>query len=496
MKLTTTLGVFLALAPVLLLGAYLGGAASAFHSAGALGAGILLVCVLELILLTRDRRSTPFDVLLVAIVAAFFIVRLAVLWMAPTRYIYPWLEFAPQDMVRTLLYLSGGAAAAAIGFRLGVGWRPWPRLRTLSEEAPPLRLPMTRLMVVGLTYFSIEAALWVYLGTASSALNGDAPASGGLLFMRHFISLYAATGIGLAVGLDRWHRFGPVRRLQFCAFIGLFVLYTIAAGSRSGLITLTLFAGLYLLIRHGDFRVRPRALAFAVAIALGAVVIFPAATMVRDGWLSASTTQQFTIDTARGLDTSDSWLVGGIVSGLNRLNGLDPLLMITARKEVRPLEEVVSAGQMAKSAVNLHVPSALLGREPFPGVIASSRLFSMVYRGVSLDYINTWYQTDMWTFWGAAFAVGGWSGGLFVMFVVALVLGRGYRLIITRAGKLGLLWRLWWLYGAYLVLISYGFDVDAAAMFSLLVGGTVVVILLRPRAVTTDSLLTRTEAHA
>lgn len=488
MKLTTTAGLLLCVVPVALLGAFLAAPPSPFRTLPALALGIVLVVVLQLVLWTRDPRSAPFDILIVGIVSAFFLLRLPVLWLAPDLFIYPVYavrRFGSGDLPWTLTFLILGVLAAAGGFRLGVGWRPWNRPRLAREAAPLLRLPMTRLVMLALTYFAIEMGLWVFLGTASSSLGTGGPAtSGGLLFLRHFVSLYAATGIGLAVGLDRWKRFGILRRIQFCGFIGLFVFYTIAGGSRSGLITLTIMATLYLLVRQGNFRIGGRAVAIAVLVPLLAVVIFPIATIVRYGWVAASQRGAFTLDAARGKTAADdSFLVSGVKAGTNRLNGLDPLLMITNRKEARPLWAFVSYRQMSKSAVNLLVPSAFLGREPFPGVIQTSRLFSVVYRGQPLWYINTWYQTDMWTFWGSAFALGGWGGGHAVMFAVSLFLGFGYRRIIKRAGRLGLLWRLWWLYSCYLVLVSYGFDVDFAAAISLLVGGTVVVILLRPRTV-------------
>jgi hypothetical protein len=159
------------------------------------------------------------------------------------------------------------------------------------------------------------------------------------------------------------------------------------------------------------------------------------------------------------------------------------LLMIVGRREAQPLERHVNATQMAQSAVNLLVPSAFLGREPFPGVLPTSRLFAVVYRGQPLDYIHTWYQTDMWTLWGSSFAVGGWRGGPWTILGVAFLLGAGYRRLLQHGGRLGLLWRIWWLYCSYYVIISYGFDVDLATAVKLFVSGAVVVFLVRPRVV-------------
>ena len=479
MNLTAAVALTLSVVPVGLLGIYLVAPSSPFRSLTALVLAVVLIGVLIGVLVTRDRRSAPFDILLVMIICGFFLIRLPALWLAPGMFIYPGLRFSESDVPWTLGYLILGTIAASAGFRLGVRWRPWRR-RSPREAAPLLRLPMTRLLALVLVYFAIEMALWIYAGTASTALSGNAPVSGGLLFLRHFISLYAATGIGLVVGLDRWPQLGSLRRVQFCAFIALFVVYTIAAGSRSGLMVLMVFSALYFLIRQGNIWLGPRAVAAMVAVPILLVIIFPAATMIRYGWMSASE-RGFTLDSSKGLD-SNSWLASGLTAGLNRMNGLDPLLIIVSRKEAVPVEKFVSATQVVKSTANLLIPSALLGGEPFPGVLPMSRLFSAVYRGQSVDYINTWYQTDMWTFWGAAFALGGWRWGLVAMFGIAMLLGSGYRRIIRRPGRLSLLFRLWWLYLCYLVLISYGFDVDFAAAFSLFIGGTVVVILLRPKA--------------
>ena len=481
MKLTTTLGALLLMAPIALLGVYVASPASPFLSVLALALAVVLIGTLQAVLVTRDSRSTPFDLLVVGVVIGFFLIRLPVLWLAPEQFIYPGTEFGRDDLPWTLAYLVVGTIAAAVGFRWGVGWRPW-RTRAMAESAPVLRTSMPRLLAIGLLYFGIEMFLWVYIGTASSALSADAPASGGLLFMRHFISLYAATGIGLAAGLDRWRRLRLTGRVQLVAFAGLFIAYTVAGGSRSGLLTLIIMLTVYFLVRQGNFSVSPRAVAIASTALVLAVLMFPAATIIRYAWLSASESQEgrFTLDLSRGLE-SDSWLASGVKAGFNRLNGLDPLLMIVARKEAQPLADFVTAGQVVKSAINLLVPSALLGREPFPGVLPMSRLFSAVYRGRSAEFIATWYQTDMWTFWGSAYALGGWLRGPLLMLAIAAGLGAGYRRIIKRGGRHGLFWRLWWLYSCYLVLISYGFDVDFAASLSLLVGGVVVVLLLRPR---------------
>lgn len=482
MRLTTATALLLAVVPVAFLGVFLAAPPSAFRSAPAFALAVLLAMVLQAVLVTRDYRSAPFDLLVVGVVTVFFLVRVPVLWLAPAQFIYPGHEFEPDDFTWTLAFLVAGTAAAVMGFRLGVGWRPW--LRTPRREAAPLlRVSLTRLLSIGILYFGIETLLWIYLGTASSALAADAPVSGGLLFLRHFISLYAATGIGLVAGLDRWPHLNRIRRAQFIAFLGLFIFYTIAGGSRSGLITLLTMATIYLLIRKGNFTFGTRALSMTLGALALAIVVFPAATIIRYGWLSASELQQgqFTLDVSRG-NEGGGWLAAGLTSGFNRLNGLDPLLMIVARKEARPVADYVTPAQVAKSAVNLLVPSALLGGEPFPGVLSTSRLFSAVYRGRSDEFIATWYQTDMWTFWGCAFALGGWTRGPVLMLAIAAFLGAGYRRIIKRGGQLGLIWRLWWIYSSYLVLISYGFDVDFAASASLLVGGTVVVILLRPRA--------------
>ena len=235
-------------------------------------------------------------------------------------------------------------------------------------------------------------------------------------------------------------------------------------------------------MRHGDFAVGARAAVTVVGACLVAVLLFPAVTAIRFAWQDG----RLAIDLHRQ-GAYGSWLTAGVLGGLRRVNGLDPLLIIVSGKEIRPLQDVVHAGQMLQSGVNLVVPSALAGREPFPGVLPTSRAFSVVYRGQDRAYIDSHYQTDMWTFWGAAFAVAGWRYAAAVMFGIALFLGFGFSQIVGHGGRLGLLWRIWWLYSSYLVLISYGFDVDFGAAVSLLVGGATAVAVLRPRPVAQDA---------
>jgi hypothetical protein len=485
MKLTTALGLLLLVVPVGLLPIFALAPASPLRTLSALGLGVLLVGVLELVLLTRDRRSAPFDLLLVGLICAFFLVRLPVLWLLPDQFLYPGTTIEPGDMVRTLAFLSVGTAVAALGFRLGVGWRPWRRRRRPDQKPPVLRVSMPRLLTIGVLYSAIEAMQWVFAGTTSSALTPDAP-GGGLLFLRHFISLYAAVGIGLVAGLDRWPHSSLLVRTLFVAFIALFLAYTLAGGSRGGLVTVTI--ALYLLIRRGNFRVRPAFVAGIMAATVVSIVLYPAATLIRHAWLAASEAAQGQISADSPLGPTNSWLVAGLLGATNRLNGLDPLLMIVARKEAVPVEEAVNASQTIKSVVNLLVPSVVLGREPFPDVLPSSRLFSAVYRGRSPEFIASWYQTDMWTFWGTAFALGGWMGAPMMMVVVAALLGAGYRCLARRAGAYNVLLRFWWLYGTYLVIISYGFDVDLTAAIYLFVGGLVVVLLVRPQSIRTPVL--------
>jgi hypothetical protein len=480
MKLTTTAGLALLVAPVALLGVYLASPPSPFHGPLTLALGLVLVGLLELVLLTCDRRSAPFDILIAGLVCVFFLLRLPVLWLAPDQFVYPGTIFGPRDLPLTLAFLIAGLAAAVAGFRLGAGWTWRPRRRSRHDHAPLLRTSMVRVLIVGASYFAIEVGLWMYAGL-SSALSPDAP-TGPFLFLRHFISLYAAVGISLVAAVDRWPRLSLLNRLLFLAFIGLFLVYTLAGGSRSGLVTLVIAFVLYLLIRRGDFRISLGFMSGMAAAVTVSVMLFPAATLIRHAWLSASEAAQGQLSADSPLAAPDSWLLSGVLGGLNRLNGLDPLLMIVSRKEAIPVSEVVSAGQMARSAVNLIVPSVVLGREPFPGVLPSSRLFSAVYRGRSAEFIASWYQTDMFTLWGTAFALGGWAAGPLVMVAVGLFLGFGYRRIVRRGGAYNVLLRLWWLYACYLVIISFGFDVDFAAAVYIFLGGAVVVLLLRPRS--------------
>jgi hypothetical protein len=477
MTLTSTLRRLLPVLPIALTAVYWLAPSSPFRSPASLALAVLLVALLYAVVVTRDSRSAPFDLLVVAIVGIFCLIRIPVLWLAPWEFIYhgEGFAFSQTDLPWTLAFLCIGTIAAVAGFRLGAGWRSGPG-RPAADQPPLLVAPVTVLLVIGGVYFAIHALQWAMLGNTAIGRTGEA--SGGLLFMRHFISLYAATGIGLAVGLDQWHRFDRSARLQFCAFVVMFVVYTIAGGARSGLFTLLVMVLLYNLIRFGNVRFGVRPLVTVLVAGAMAAILFPAATAIRSGWVDG----RLMID-ATGQARHRTWLAAGVMGGVNRLNGLDPLLLIVGRKERQPLREWVNGEQVVKSAVNLIVPSGLLGREPFPEVLPSSRVFTAVYRSRDRAYINTYYQTDMWTFWGAAFAVGGWRYGPLLMFGIALALGAGFRFLVDKGGHLGLLWQLWWLHSSYRVLISYGFDVDFAAAVSLLVAGIVVVLVLRPKPV-------------
>jgi hypothetical protein len=77
---------------------------------------------------------------------------------------------------------------------------------------------------------------------------------GGLRFLRYFVSVYAAIAIAMTAGFDAWRTASTAERLQFTAAIALFLLYTIAGGPRSGVITLLIVALVHTLHRKGDLQ--------------------------------------------------------------------------------------------------------------------------------------------------------------------------------------------------------------------------------------------------
>lgn len=442
---------------------------------------IALAFVCQVILKTTDKQNTPFDVLLVLVIFTFFNLRFMVLMLYPDQYIFPWLNVDSEDINQTLFFLLMGVVVATAGFRLG-SKEFFSGKRTKQAERA-FYIPTGRLFILTLVYIGIQMILWFTLGTASSYLGESE--SGGLLFLRHFVSVETVVMIATISAIESWRTVEKVDRYLFYTLIGVAYGYSILSGSRAGFFTLGVLVFIYLTIKHGDFVIGRKHVSLLGAALLISIVMFPVATLIRGAWTTASergslssvTTDIWDQDTA-----ADTGFGSLLLSQSDRVNGLDPLLIIVRQKDVNSQVQYVNIEQTVKSTVNVLVPSAILGRKPFPGVMPASRLFTLIYRGRSEDQINTNYQTDMWTLWGISYALFGWSGGIAVIFIVSFIAAVVYKRLGQMDTKYSLLLRVWWIFSIFYLLLSYGFDTTTMTAVDILLQGGIAILLLRPRA--------------
>jgi hypothetical protein len=317
-----------------------------------------------------------------------------------------------------------------------------------TSKIPDLRKYFTSSLLALLVTYIVQSYYFIYMGLSASTncTTVNVPYK----WLIHFFSSDIATFVVLVLTSIIYLK--TKEKKYFYYLIGLSVIFwffTILLGSRGGILRLVIYFFLIWAYFSNSFKLKIWQLS---SVLLGFVVLsvlsFKVGTWVRvQSYNKCNETKasvvkvEKTRSLASGTETREGFIkpdVSSLIScqliGENdknvafprflshifdRLGLIDIPVGVVALGHigVEKREKYFSIPYAFKSFVNNIVPGS-----PFPEVkYMSSNTLAVVYRGMSEGYIEENFQSDVMTFWGAAFNYHGWYGGIFFSFVLSFL---------------------------------------------------------------------------
>lgn len=380
------------------------------------------VCVLVALLVTlpfflkaAGPRSFPF----VAIFAIHILVTLAprvlTLLFSPGEINYLHLDPRGPDLERTMWFVAISSTAGMIGLTLGGRLASSPPRRLMGLSHRSIRLFLA---------FAVVSLFMRFLGifVFGTRTHGGAEFPWGVGYLYLIFDDDVVMILVAAFAVYAWRRLDRVERILTVAYLAGSCTLSMVSGSRSSVIRLALGGLFMMLILHRDFRLSRRMVMVGAVAALLTILFFPLATLSRTAWNVAPSevSPQMAFEAARTLFTAREGLfrpddLSDMVLGRAGSN-VDVILPLVSEK-VPGASEVMSLGNELR-----HLGNRLLPGDPFGETFSTGRLYNLVFRGYSYEFIEENYQSTVLSVWGVAYLRGGFVGGVaFLMGTMALV---------------------------------------------------------------------------
>lgn len=366
------------------------------------------------------------------------------------------ISWLPEVTNRGLLYLFCSTSGLVLAFFAARIWVE-PRLgairfRRFEIESGPLRHPGA-LTIAFLVASAVEIYFNLYLGLSAS--SNCAP-NVRFKWLIHFFSPDIAALVVVYLLANHRKEFKPHWLAVLTALLGFYLLYTVALGSRSGLLRIGMLFLFSVLAAKPTFKLELRRIALPLVVAgVVSLLVFSLATSVRelrrvsceDSQQPASEQEKAAlrgnpIDPPAAVVTVDvgirhysgpaSWLnkinpadlkmiylPEGIARALDRLGTIDYAVALPSLKIDQGVKNrYFSWSYQIKAVVNNLVPGTVFADSE----IMTARVHPMLYRERSIEHVNANYLSELFTLWGLGYLLGGFFGGIFFCFFSGLMI--------------------------------------------------------------------------
>lgn len=385
---------------------------------------------------------------------------------------------------RVLLYMLLGAFMAGSGMWLGSELFT-PRKRS-KKDLPEFPLMYLKPVLPGLFVFlflciDIYAFVVFAFGRFGRILEGNTLLrwslfliNGDIMMVIFFVSI-----------LEHQRYFKKFNKLVVLVILVVYTLGRVMSGSKSAVYYPLLFYFLYRLAVDGDFKVNVKKLfVYVIPVMLIGAMTFYFGFVTRFTYFYGTkrdTTLSIT-DLAEVKNYKNTELYGKfysefkaydiVLSAFKRLDGISPLMPIV-NKMGRDPSEVVNWGDMAKATLDLCLPGRF-----WDDILPTSRLFSVVYGGSSIELAKLVYNTPLFTLYGTAFFHWQWTGGLIFIFLFSCFLAAVFQTISLSGTKYRVFLQAWWLLAVYYALLSMGVEEWVYACYEMLLKGALYIFVL------------------
>ena len=345
------------------------------------------------------------------------------------------------ELNRALFLALQSVTALAVGLWAGRAGSIQDRRPT--EPVPVLPLSFYRgrrfFLVTGAAGLLVALALTAMFSLRVSGVEGGPLAWLANLIDRDFFALLLITLLVYAgPRMQRWERQVTL------AVLGLYVAVTLTQGSRGGLLVLVLSWAIVRIAREGDFRLSRRQLtAFAIAVVLTGVVIWPVATGIRLARIAnlpltpATVTRMISI--ARDLNSNERNVALRLVYPILHRQGRMPQAVAVANDWVPNAEDRIPARGLLLNAVAGLIPRVSVDPARFPSL---ARGYSIHFMGLPPDRVHGagWSPLAVVTL----FAPPGVA--LLIWFIWGFLTQRAYAALTRAEGGFGLVVKAAFLY--------------------------------------------------
>jgi hypothetical protein len=379
--------------------------------------------------------------------------------------------FAPTSVEivnSALLYVVIGSAAAILGINWGS--KQFKSVYVSKENAPRSQYFLSPRVFFALCLI-ISAIGFIYTLTyfGFSTLISEQTDRGNYAFLIRLINREVLIMIGLAIVSESWSTVSKTERKLLLLSIVMLLLESTLGGSRSALFNPLIFVFMIQTIKKGNFSLGHKRILIIIITLTISVIIYPIASGLREYWIRASRLKNypdiytFVQFAGEGYHGSNDLFLDMIYPVLARMNILDPIVSIMSSNR-EDANVYVNLSNELKSFVNIITPG-----DPFPKTIETSKVFLVVYKGYTLEHLDIYYTSCMYSLWGICYALFGSIGGIVAIFSIMFFVASAYQWLRRLKTRFSTYWQLLLLYCIYTLILSYGFSSTLSTAVYLLI---------------------------
>lgn len=413
------------------------------------GAVLSVIILMDLVFVTALVLATEKNVAHILILAwialIFFCIRLAVLFFFPLSAIDFLIDDAwtNEELFDGISFITLGCMAIFLGIFFSSRLFSNREFRIPFPCAPPSLYALTGYWAIAYLaayYVRIHLGVTIF---GSPENWGNRMGWVGIIFDTDVALMFT-----VAWGMIEWRKRGlkKLEILHLTALVTIWLIFALAIGSRGGGLRVLSWLFLAALACNPAFKLSlNRFLVITTVFIIVSIYSFQLGGASRASALGAadgtSAVDSYPIPSKDQLaeaviDISErrkTYYQSELLNNLaayarpiaKRLAVIDyPLIVITKPANQKVLDYYIRSWHPVKNFINNMVPGEIFKES----MVNTSRVFTMAYRGVSLQAINEGFLSEPWTIWGMAWILAGY-GGLVILFSVAFTLQAGYHLL-------------------------------------------------------------------
>ncbi len=407
----------------------------------------LSVILLWFLLSIKHAESKPLITLLVFVNLVWYLARFLFLIVSPENMGFEQHYINVDDMNRGLIYFFLGTMLIGLGFKIGSTFNIHGREKqyiasnSISFDISFRKLVMFAVAVIMVTLYNCYA---LGVGRFGDVYSG---------WVFRLVSYDAILLILIVTAGEKWPFLHKRQKTLLLLVFALFLAVKVLMFSRGAFYLLLTYGMFFYWAKQGDFVITRKHIIIIGVFILASILVYPFATSTRAIWTSEKSSSISFKDVIGFVGFSD-FTISDLLEVISfRLSALDRVVVVVGDKGSN-VSQYANLGNVTKSIVNLTVPGT-----PFPDAMLTSQAFSIIYFGLSENYIREHEAlTSLWTLYGTCYAHFGWYGGLFSMFVLSFALAAVYQKICRLKTPYNMLLRTWFIMLIYNALLSYGLD--------------------------------------